>query len=271
MKKLRLLLPGLFGVTLLFLCTVSYAQNRLKTVLLPDQATLHFISPEPIQYVDISTKDLIGDLPVKNVLRLRLKDSIGRFEGAVVTIAGEKFIAQYQVLPGDRSSPAQVDIAPADMKPLDISGIGLSQNQLKRISLDLISRKPKGRVEKASAFQLSGKVNQLYSFDDYLFLDISYHNQTNLRYAVEDLRFKIDDKKVTKSSNVQSVELKPVFALLQVPAFKKSYRNIIVLKKLSFPGNKVLHIELSEQQPSGRFLSLGISYSDILKADPLPN
>jgi len=271
MKKLRLLLPGFIGLTLLFLCAVSYAQNGLRTVQLPDHATLHFVSPEPIQYVDISTKDLVGDLPIKNVLRLRSRDSLGRFKGAVVTIAGEKFIAQYQVVPGDASSPAQIDIAPADLKPLDISGIGLSQSQLRRISLELISRKRKGHVEKKSAFQLSGQVNQIYSFDDYLFLDLSYHNQTSLRYAVEDLRFKVDDKKVTKASNVQSVELKPVFSLLQVPAFERSYRNIIVLKKLSFPGNKVLHIELSEQQPSGRFLSLGISYSDILNADPLPN
>ena len=43
-----------------------------------------------------------------------------------------------------------------------------------------------------------------------------------------------------------------------------------VLKKLSFPGSKVLHIELNEKQVSGRVITLSISYHDILNADTLP-
>ncbi|MDT3401285.1 DUF4138 domain-containing protein [Mucilaginibacter terrae] len=271
MKNIPSFLPCFLSLAMLFFFFGASAQSGLRTVQLPGHATLHFVSPEPIQYVDISTKHLQGDLPIKNVLRLRVRDSVPVFEEAVITIAGEKFMAQFRVVKGDGTAPAQVCIEPVDMKPLDISGIGLSQNQLRRIALDLISRRPSGAVERAGAFSLKGKVNSIYAFDDYIFLDLSYRNKTNLRYAVEDLRFKIDDQKVTKASNVQSLELKPVFTLLQVPAFEKSYRNIIVLKKMSFPGNKVLHIELSEQQPSGRTLSLGISYQEILHADPLPN
>jgi conjugative transposon TraN protein len=263
--------PCLLALALVFLCSVSYAQKSMRLVYLPGNATLHFVSPEPIQYVDISTKDLEGDLPIKNVLRLRLRDSLRNFGEAIITIAGEKFITQYKVVPGDDRSPVQVNIEPADVKPLDISGISLSQNQLKRIALDLISRKAAGKVKKTSAFKMKGQVNQVYAFDDYIFLDISFTNKTNLKYAIEDFRFKVDDQKVTKASNVQSVELRPVFTLLAVPSFAKSYRNIFVLKKLSFPGNKVLHVEFSEQQPSGRIIILGLSYQDILSADPLPN
>jgi hypothetical protein len=40
---------------------------------------------------------------------------------------------------------------------------------------------------------------------------------------------------------------------------------------MSFPGNKVLHAELSEKQLSGRIVTLSISYQDILDADTLPN
>lgn len=271
MKNLRLLFPGLIAVALVFICAVTQAQNGIRQVQLPADATLHFLSPEPIQYVDISTKDLLGDLPVKNILRVRLIDSLHRFNGAVVTIAGERFIAQYRLVPGNISSPAQINIEPVDMKSLDLSGISLSQNQLKRIALDLISRKAAVHVENASAYQMKGKVNQVYAFDDYIFLDVSYQNKTNLPYAIEDFRFKVEDRKVTKASNVQSVELKPIFTLLNVPAFSRTYRNVFVLKKLSFPGNKILHIELSERQPSGRTLTLGLSYGDILNADPLPN
>jgi conjugative transposon TraN protein len=257
---------------LLVLCAPTlYAQDKLPVVYLPENLTIHFVSPEPIQYVDISTKDLLGDLPLKNVLRLKLRDSLKSFSGSVVTVAGEKFIAQYRLLPGYPGVPTEVNIVPADMQPLDISGIGLSQNQLKGLALSLIAKSPDKRMEKVKAFGIKGQLNHVYTVDDYIFLDIGYHNKTNLKYDIADFRFKVDDKKVTKAANNQSVEVKPEFVLLNQPAFSKNYRNIFVFKKMSFPGNKVLHAELSEKQLSGRVITLSISYQDILDADTLPN
>jgi len=254
----------------LFMASAVHAQDSLRTVFLPENRTLHFISPEPIQYVDISTKALAGDLPLKNVLRIRLKDSVSVFSGAVVTIAGEKFIAQYRVLRGS-SGPAEISIVPQDTRPLDISGIGFSQNQLKTMALAVYSEKPGRKAEKVKAFGLTGKLNHVYTAGDYIFLDISYRNETRLRYDIEDFRFRIDDKKVNKASNVQSFEIKPEFTLFPVPYFSRNYRNIFVFRKISFPGNKVLLAELSEKQVSGRILTLKISYQDILDADTLPN
>jgi conjugative transposon TraN protein len=257
---------------LLALCAPSlYAQDKLPVVYLPENLTIHFVSPEPIQYVDISTKDLIGDLPLKNVLRLKLRDSLKSFTGSVVTVAGEKFIAQYKLLPGYPGVPTEINIVPEDMRPLDISGIGLSQNQLKGLALSLVAKSPDKRMEKVKAFGIKGQLNHVYTVGDYLFLDIGYHNKTNLKYDIADFRFKLDDKKVTKAANNQSVEIKPEFVLLSPPSFSKNYRNIFVFKKMSFPGNKVLHVELSEKQLSGRIITLSISYQDILDADILPN
>jgi len=257
---------------LLALCAPSlYAQEKLPVVYLPENLTIHFISPEPIQYVDISTKDLNGDLPLKNVLRLKLRDSVKLFTGSVITVAGEKFIAQYQLLPGYPGVATEINIKPDDMRPLDISGIGLSQNQLKGLSLSLVAKSPDKRMEKVKAFGIKGQLNHVYTVGDYIFLDIGYHNKTNLKYDIADFRFKVDDKKVTKAANNQSVEVKPDYVLFNTPAFSKNYRNIFVFKKMSFPGNKVLHAELSEKQLSGRIVTLSISYQDILDADTLPN
>ena len=50
-------------------------------------------------------------------------------------------------------------------------------------------------------------------------------------------------------------------------SFKHGYRNVIVLKKMTFPNDKVLTIELSEKQISGRTISLDIDYEDVLYAD----
>ncbi len=264
MKKL------LFYITMLISVTV-HAQDSLPTVQLPKNLTVHFISPEPVQYVDISSKALAGDLPLKNVVRIKLKDSTKNFEDAVITIAGETFIAQYHIVPGGAAAPTEINIMPADTRPLDIAGIGFSKNQLKAMTLNLMAEKPGGSVEKVSAFGIKGQLNHVYTLGDYIFLDVSYKNKTRLKYDIDEFRFKVEDKKITKASNVQSVELKPEYILVETPSFEKYYRNVFVFKKLTFPGNKVLHVELSEQQISGRIITLNISYKDILNADTLPN
>ena len=250
---------------LLLLVIQAKAQNKLPDVHLPVKGDLHFVSPEPIQYVDISDKNIEGDLPLPNVLRLRFKKDTCLNE-AIVTIAGEKFIAQYHILPVTSTDNQKIDIQPADTRPLDISGVGLSHPQLKKLAYQVFCSSSK-KICQTKAFGLKAQLNHIYSAGDYLFLDISYQNKTNLKYDIEDFRFKIDDKKVTKASNVQSVEIKPELTLFDVPSFSKYYRNIFVLKKMSFPGNKVLNIELSEKQISGRVITIPISYKDVLEAD----
>jgi hypothetical protein len=136
--------------------------------------------------------------------------------------------------------------------------------------LNLFCKSPGKAIEKTKAFGLKASLFHLYTAGDYIFIDLGYRNKTNLAYQIDDFRFKVDDKKVTKASNVQSIEVKPLFILFDSPLFQKTYRNIIVLKKMSFPGNKVLHIELSEKQLSGRVITLNVSYQDVLDADILP-
>jgi conjugative transposon TraN protein len=244
------------------------AQEKLPTVNLPVKGDLHFLSPEKIQYVDISSKSITGDLALPNLLRLRFKDS--SYTDAIVTIAGEKFLAQYHILPAVSAEIQTVEIQPGDTRPLDISGISLSYPQLKKLAGDLFTFSARKHTETANAFGIRARLNHVYSAGEYIFLDLSYENKTNLRYDIDELRFRIDDKKVTKASNVQSIELKPELSLFNVASFSKYYRNIFVLKKVSFPGNKVLHVELSEKQISGRVVTLDISYKDVLGADTLP-
>ena len=42
---------------------------------------------------------------------------------------------------------------------------------------------------------------------------------------------------------------------------------VIVLEKMTFPNDKVLTIEMSEKQISGRTIALHIDYEDVLSAD----
>ncbi len=258
----------------MLLCFSLSAQD-VSVVDLPEDVSLHFISPEPVRYVDISVESISGDLPLKNVLRIkRNRDSVagGMTSDGIVTIAGETFIAQYKVryVPhvAGREYVSRIEVLPEMMRPLD-PGLVLSRMQLEKMAVAMTFKRPRRDIAHASAFGIEGNVSGLATFGDYVFLELRYRNTTNLKYDTDEIRFKIEDQKVTKATTVQSVEIKPEFVLFGHPAFKRNYRNVFVFKKFSFPGNKVLKIELNEKQISGRVIGLKLKYGDVLGADSL--
>jgi len=145
----------------------------------------------------------------------------------------------------------------------------MSDQELRYFSIEAFKEKKKTKITKSDRYGITGQVNNIYTIDDYIFLDISFKNNTNLKFDLDQLRFKIEDKKITKATNVQSIEIEPEYQLFTPESFEKKYRNIYAFKKFNFPNSKVFTIELSESQISGRTLSLEIKYSDLLAADTL--
>jgi hypothetical protein len=47
----------------------------LPEIEITEGINLHIISPEPIQYVDLSTQKLTGDLPTTNIARIKITDT----------------------------------------------------------------------------------------------------------------------------------------------------------------------------------------------------
>jgi conjugative transposon TraN protein len=252
-------------------------KSQLPKVYIDEDISLHFLSPEPIQYVDISTSEMIGDIPLENVFRIKaVRDSIANLDGfnrslGVVTIVGQKFIAQYDLwyAHDERQLKTQVEILPIHTSPLEVGKIPMSDQELRYFSTEVFKSKSKNHIIENSQYGIAGRVNQIYTVDDYIFLDISFTNTTNLKFDLDQLRFKIEDKKITKATNVQSIEIEPEYQLFSPESFEKKYRNIYVFKKITFPNSKVLVIELTEAQISGRTLYLHLLYSDLLNADTL--
>jgi conjugative transposon TraN protein len=294
MKKL------LFTLTIMLISAYTFAQDQLHSKVyksaLPEinitrDVNLHFRSPEPVQFVDLSTNRLIGDLPAENVVRIKIQqieeekhfvnDSLKKTveipityfdnqELGIVTIVGQSFMAQYRlVFKEDDASQilTNIEILPEDMQPLEYPDYQMSNAEFRKYSMMLINRKEDKSIRKNKDLGLVSRLNNVYTYGDYVFLDISFKNNTNLGYDIDKLKFNIDDKKIYKATNVQSIEIEPVFRLYDLKKFKKSYRNIFVFKKFTYPNNKVLNIRLIENQISGRTINLEVKYSDILQAD----
>ena len=270
-------------LSLIFTGAHLYAQQNTRTyrselpgIVMDGRSSLHIISPEPIRYVDISTHGVVGDLPEPNVLRLKwLADSVGENAGppydlGVVTVIGESFMAQYGLRANRTVSGGSLTtsfrILPHHTQPLHVP-VELTTPELRRHAVSLLASRNASPVSKASDYGIHARLNSVYTVGDLVLLDITYLNTTNLVYDIDEMRFKIEDKKITKATNVQSIEIKPVWQLYPLGTFKRSYRNIYALEKVTFPENKVLNVELSEQQISGRTITLKIRYRDILRAD----
>lgn len=252
-------------------------KTQLPKVYIDEDISLHFLSPEPIQYVDISTNNMLGDIPLENVFRIKaVRDSVSNLNGykkslGVVTIIGQKFIAQYDLwyAHDDRQLKTQIEILPIHTSPLEVGEIPMSDQELRFFCTEAFKNKRKNRIVEDTRYGVTGQVNNIYTVDDYIFLDITFKNNTNLKFDLDQLRFKIEDKRILKATNVQSIEIEPVYQLFAPESFERKYRNIYAFKKVTFPNSKVFTIELTESQISGRTLKLELKYTDLLEADTL--
>lgn len=140
-------------------------------------------------------------------------------------------------------------------------------SDMARLAWAVFSSKRKFHSIHSKQYGIKAQVNNIYTVNDYFFIDFSMKNLSNIKYDVAEIRLKLMDKKELKATNSQTIELTPVFTLNPAKTFNKEYRNVIVLKKLTFPNEKKLRLEISEDQISGRVSYIDIDYRDILNAD----
>ena len=220
-----------------FLCAASalsasaqQTYNEMEQLTVNENVTTVITASEPIRLVDISTDKVVGDKPIENVIRVKPKEG-GHEDGAVlaiVTVVTERYRSQYALIYTTRLEEAVSD------KEVQMDERNAFHNPAVSMSTQDMVRYAR-RIWNSPAKYHSTRTNK--------------HHATmrlNNVYAVGEYFF-IDF----------SVENK----------IQRGYRNVAVLKKMTFPNDKVLTIELSEKQISGRTISMTIDYEDILSAD----
>lgn len=261
----------------LALCAVAIPATAKEKILVNSEVTTHIVMPENIKMVDLSTTKIIGNQCADNIVRIKPfieADSIpthyreGELMGTL-TLIGERHLAQYDVVytaaPSRAASIHRVPYARLDsyINP----EVSMPQSEMARYAWAVYGSGRKYNQVVSKANGMKAIVNNIYSIGDYFFIDYSLQNSTKIAYDIAEVRVKLTDKKEVKATNSQTVELSPVYSLNLAKKFKKNYRNVLVLDKLTFPDEKVLRIEISENQISGRVITLTVEYDDILNAD----
>ncbi len=259
-------------------CCPAFAQQtyeEMEQITVNEQVTTVITASEPIRLVDISTDKVAGDQPIDNTIRLKPKEG-GHKDGevlAIVTIVTERYRTQYALLYTTRMKEAVSDkeIQLMERQAYHHPAVSLSTEEMYRYARQIWTSSAKFRNVSSKQHRMTMRLNNVYAVGDYFFIDYSIENRTNIRFDIDEVRIKLADKKVPKATNSQIIELKPEMTLEQTKSFLHGYRNVMVIKKLTFPNDKVLTIEMSEKQISGRTIAVNIDYEDVLSADSFNN
>ena len=252
------------------------AQNtprELELLTVNDQVTTVITASEPVRFVDISTDKVAGDQPLGNTVRLKPKFGADvNADGdilAIVTIITERYRVQYALIYTTRLQEAVTEktVLLSEITPYNNPAVSMSTEEMARFARRIWDSPARFRNVGAKRNHMDIRLNNIYSAGEYFFIDFSVENRTNIRFDIDQIRFKVEDKRQSRATNNQSVELSPAMILESGTSFMHSYRNVVVLRKLTFPNDKVLTIELSEKQISGRTITLSIDYEDVLHAD----
>lgn len=268
-KKIGVLLCAMSATPIM----AQQTYEELEQLTVNENVTTVITASEPIRFVDISTDHVVGDQPINNTIRLKPKEGADVHEDgdiiAIVTVVTERYRSQYALIYTTRITEAVTDkqIQPEERIPFHNPSVTMSTEDMTQFARKIWNSPARIRNVATKQHRMTMRLNNIYSIGEYFFLDFSIENRTNIRFDIDEIRVKLCDKKQSKATNVQMIELTPAMILDESKRFSKGYRNVIVLKKLTFPNDKILSIEISEKQISGRNITLNIDYEDVLYAD----
>ena len=268
-KKIGVLLCAMSATPIM----AQQTYEELEQLTVNENVTTVITASEPIRFVDISTDHVVGDQPINNTIRLKPKEGADVHEDgdiiAIVTVVTERYRSQYALIYTTRLTEAVTDkqIQPEERIPFHNPSVTMSTEDMTQFARKIWNSPARIRNVATKQHRMTMRLNNIYSIGEYFFLDFSIENRTNIRFDIDEIRVKLCDKKQSKATNVQMIELTPAMILDESKRFSKGYRNVIVLKKMTFPNDKILSIEISEKQISGRNITLIIDYEDVLYAD----
>ena len=262
-----------------FVCTLSVmtasaqrTTDEMQLLTVNENVTTVITASEPVRFVDISTDKVVGDQPINNTIRLKPKEGMETNKDgdilAVVTIVTERYRSQYALIYTSHLDEAVTDkaIALDERIPYNNPAVSMSTADMVKYAREIWTSPARYRNVLTRMHRMTMRLNNIYSVGEYFFLDFSVDNRTNIKFDIDQLRVKLQDKKTSKATTVQTIELTPELVLDPVKSFRYGYRNVIVIKKMTFPNDKILTIELSEKQISGRTIFLSVEYEDVLNA-----
>ncbi|MDR2627345.1 MAG: conjugative transposon protein TraN [Dysgonamonadaceae bacterium] len=249
--------------------------------------TVHILFPSAIRYVDLGSADLLAAKAdgVENVLRVKAATEGFRRETNLSVITEDGNYYSFNVKYADEPVKLSIEMAdflhpgnevdrPGNEIPVYLSDLGGESPRLVRLIMETIHKNNRRKIRHIGSknFGIQYLLKGIYSHNELLFFHLQLKNTSTVSFNVDDLTFKIVDKKVAKRTAIQEQVIIPIRSYNQVTtvAGKKEERTVFILPKFTIPNDKQLVIELMEKD-GGRNQTLTVENSDLVRAGVINN
>ncbi|MEO6177435.1 MAG: conjugative transposon protein TraN [Flavobacterium circumlabens] len=263
----------LFLISLLLVCvSVNPQSNAKETVFYEDQyknlqigfsKTTSIIFPYTIKSIDKGSAEVLVQKAkgVENILLVKAaKQHFFQTNLTVVTSDGKLYVF---VLNYDDSCPDlnfKAENAVAASRDVLFSLENENQKRTEQCAWSAYSKKKKISGLKKSKYQIKLEVNGIFIQQNVLYLRVVFENKSKINYDIDQFRFFIRDKRKSKRTASQEIELEPLYATSSssVIPYKSEIIKVYALEKFTIPENKYLTIQMIEKN-GGRHLEVDIN------------
>jgi conjugative transposon TraN protein len=244
--------------------------------------TVHVIFPAPIRYVDLGSADLLAAKAdgTENVLRVKaaLRDFSRESNLSVITEDGAYYT--FNVKYADEPVKLAVEMTdflhdgeavnhPNNALAVYMEELGQESPLLVKLIMQSIYKNNDREIKHLGSkrFGIQHTLKGVYTHNGLLYLHLQLKNSSNVPFNIDFITFKIVDKKVAKRTAIQEQVIWPLRAYnnLMVIGGKRTERTIFTLPKFTIPDDKMLVIELNEQE-GGRHPRFTVDNADLVRA-----
>lgn len=244
--------------------------------------TVHVIFPAPIRYVDLGSADLLAAKAdgTENVLRVKaaLRDFSRESNLSVITEDGNYYT--FNVKYADEPVKLSVEMTdflhdgeavnrPNNALAVYMQELGQESPLLVKLIMQSIYKNNDREIKHLGSkrFGIQHTLKGVYTHNGLLYFHLQLKNSSNVPFNIDFITFKIVDKKVAKRTAIQEQVIWPLRAYnnLMLIGGQRTERTIFTLPKFTIPDDKMLVIELNEQE-GGRHQRFTVDNADLVRA-----
>lgn len=244
--------------------------------------TVHVIFPSAIRYVDLGSPDLLAAKAdgTDNVLRVKaaLRDFSRESNLSVITEDGAYY--SFNVKYADEPVKLSVEMTdflhdgeavnrPNNALAVYMQELGQESPLLVKLIMQSIHKNNDREIKHIGSkrFGIQHTLKGIYTHNGLLYFHLQLKNSSNIPFNVDFITFKIVDKKVAKRTAIQEQVIWPLRAYnnLMLIGGTRIERTIFALPKFTIPDDKMLVVELNEQE-GGRHQRFTLDNADLVRA-----
>ena len=242
--------------------------------------TTHLVFPSAIASIDRGSRDIIVEKAagVENILRVKADAKI--FEEtnlSVITNDGKL----YSFLVSYNNNPPYLNVNISNIGSINMTSSLLTEDEtispsvmneqgLKDYAQKTASIKSNIRSVYDESSKMSLALTGFYVKDNTMFCRLSIENYSSINYDIDQFRFYIRDKKQSKRTASQEIEIHPLYIFGDTSGIKGESKEtlVIAVPKFTIPDGKYMAIEIMERN-GGRHLALKVKNRHVVSARSL--